>query len=539
MKSHKRGLDFYFFGEDFPREAYRRVLIFQEDLMYRFPLAVGLSFLFLFSSLAFAQSSDEELFFPLSEAEMLDTSTLEEKILVNRVVDSVTHPGLRFRIMRVSYFSHMWKDGAWFGKVSIAVPLEIAPDRLGMMAICPIGSSNINPDFDLERNYFEYTALEYGIPVMGIPMVGEHYGHTEIHDLSDYLNMQFIETGDASWLGAYPSAAVRARGITLLSKLTGHDINSVVHLGSSISAGHGYVLARFDSRIKGLVATGSIGCFQDLYPSDGSFVSSRPSVDALAAMPEPMRDLFSYHRDPAVFGGELDCSVLLVTGIRDHAVPPLVVPKLTNALGGETFQVQVPDYGHGCGTHRHADAFRMWIDHVLLSEEKPEWTDVSAVRDGETFRCSAVLENEVELGEPRLWYLPVEDSLYFQSVNFSDTPDPNYTSAEWESIPMWKVGGEWVGEVPYVDPSMDHVAWFIDYRGGEARKRSYASTRVMLHSSATFTGPPEKRGSGNDCFATSIWAQRRLGTYLILFMMGMGLILVGLLSRPRRRGESI
>jgi hypothetical protein len=138
-----------------------------------------------------------------------------------------------------------------------------------------------------------------------------------------------------------------------------------------------------------------------------------------------------------------------------------------------------------------------------------------------------------------LFLIRPKDSLYFQSVNFSDTPDPNYTSAEWESIPMWQLDGKWVGEVPYVDPSMDHVAWFLDYRGGSARERSYASTRVMLHSSATFSGPPEKTGSGNDCSATSIWAQRQLGTYLFFFMMGMGLILVVLLSLPRRRGESI
>ncbi len=508
-------------AEDFPGKCVQG----ESRILEEFPLKITWIVLALFlSPVAGAQESDGGLPFPLAPEEMFDESTLGEIILENRLIPSMTHPGKKLRILRVAFFSHTWKDGPWYGRVSIAAPETIAPGMEGVMAVCPTWSTNIEPGFELEREFFEFTALEYGIPIMGIPSVGEHYGLTEIHQLSDHLNMQFVLTGDPSWLAAYPCAAVRARGVTLLSKLTGNPITSVVHMGSSISAGHGFVWARCDSRVKALVATGSIGCFRDLYPQDGTLVSGRPAVDALAAMGEPMKKIFEYHRDPAVFGGELDCDVLLVTGVRDLFVPPLVVPRLLNALKGEHRVVQVPGYGHGCGTNRHADAFRMSIDRVLGGNEQPEIVDVQVDRSGEKFTCSAVVAGETGETEVRLWYLPVRDPLFFQSPNFPDTPDPDYTSAEWESIPLWRVGGKWTGGIS-IDPALPHVAWFVDFRSGSPEDPKYASTVVRLLS-------PVKPVANSPCSAASIWVQRSLGTYILVIVMVLGVVLVALLNRP-------
>ncbi len=483
-----------------------------------------------------AQESEGEPCFPLTEAEMLDESTLNVEILMHKLVPSSINPGEKIRIVRARYYSHEWKDGSWYGTVTIVMPETIAPDRAGMMAVCPRGTINVEPEFDLELNFFEYTALKCGIPVMGLPNLGEHYGLSEIYQLSDFLNMRFVESGDPSWLAAYPSAAARSRGATLVSNLTGNPITSIVHMGSSISAGHGYVWARFDSRVKELVATGSIGCFRDLFPQDGSYHSGRPAVDALAAMEESMKQVFEWHRDPAVFGGELSCNVLLVTGVRDRFVPPLVVPRLLNALGGETRVLQVPEYGHGCGTNRHGDAFRMAIDRTLLGNKQPAIVDVQVGRSGTKLTCSAVVEGEEEDAEVRLWYLPVSDPLFFQSPNFPDTPEANYTSAEWESVPMRKEGGKWIVEVSYINPAVPDVAWFVDYQSGVIRDRKYASTRVSLL--RPVQAAPEETDEYTPCLGSSIRVRTGLGMMIFSLAAGLGVILLILRGSRRGRGNA-
>ncbi|MHC4143805.1 MAG: hypothetical protein ACYSUD_03400, partial [Planctomycetota bacterium] len=204
----------------------------------------------------------------LTQQQAFDESTLDPVILSDRTVASRTHPDRQVRWVTVRFFSHDWKDGPWYATMTVAMPVKIRRECLGLAAITlsGVGKKGMEPDFNTLRDLAETTAMEFGIPVATMPQQGTHFGLTEIHELSDHLTKKFVETGDPSWLAGYPGAAVRARAVTMIGKLMGHPIHSVVHMGGSISAGQGWIWAAFDDRVKGLVASGSIGPFTKIYP---------------------------------------------------------------------------------------------------------------------------------------------------------------------------------------------------------------------------------------------------------------------------------
>ena len=221
----------------------------------------------LLVTIASFATASEHSNYPITQSQALDESSLDPVILEDRTVASTTHPNNQVRRVTIRFFSHDWKDGPWHGTMTVALPPKIRNNRQGLAAIsvAEVGRKGMEPGYDAKRDLAEWTAMEFGIPVATMPQQGTYFGITEIHELSDYLTKRFVETGNPSWLSAYCGAAVRARAVTMLGKLTGNPIHSVVHMGGSITAGQGWVWASLDERVKGLVASGSIGPFLQAY----------------------------------------------------------------------------------------------------------------------------------------------------------------------------------------------------------------------------------------------------------------------------------
>ncbi len=416
----------------------------------------------------------EQSFYPITVQQACDEATLGATILRDETLASRTHPGQRVRWVKVRFFSHDWKDGPWHATMNVAMPPAINPEDRGLAAITVAGvaKKGAEPGFDVERDLIEHTAMEFGIPVATMPQQGTHFGLTEIHELSDHLTRRFVETRDPSWLSAYCGAAVRARAVTMLGKLVGHPIESVVHMGGSITAGQGWVWAAFDDRAKGLVASGSIGPFTSVYPDR----PLRERLNFLAEAPDDIKQLFLQHRDPIQYARRIDCKVLIATGSNDFACPPAVMPEFLEAFRGPTSVATVPNAGHSPGTRRHAETFRMWIDHVLFDRSLTHVEiDALSYRAG-SIVCQARVEGRPEVREVRLVFAGT-DNPDFLASRFSEGASPdNYTQAKWQSVPMRHAGENWAVTVELQEPRPHFVACFVDAHDEYGDRPGYATS---------------------------------------------------------------
>ena len=451
-------------------------------MKYAFKFIVLLTSLIIIGT-ACSQNNQEKIassstdLFPLTQEQARDESTLNERIVSDTIVESSTHPGRMVRWVEVQFFSHEWKDGPWKSGIIVAMPPEITPDRQGLAAMCMVSSMAMHEDLNMKRDYFEYTAMEFGIPVATIPYMEEHYGFSEIHEMTDHLIEKFIETGDLSWIGNYPGSAVRSRAITMIGKLTGHPITSVVHMGSSISAHQAWVWSLYDDRVKGLVPTGDVGFNKDRFPFDGSLrFPQRKAVEALVNGDTLLLNLYLPENDPYYFGDRLKASILQIVGSNDPWCPPSTTPKFHAALQTPVYHTIVPNYGHGAGTVQHAVSFQMFIDHVLFSRPigKAELEKVSFNRQEVT--CTARLTGGGEIKEVHLYYATSNDPNFLRSSSFNDTPKNNYIKAEWLSVPMTRHEDHWTAEINTEDPSDQFIACFVDVKDEyEDRPGHYSS----------------------------------------------------------------
>ena len=398
--------------------------------------------------------------YPLTRQQALDPATLDPQILSDRTVDSRTHPGQSIRWVKVQFFSHDWKDGPWRATMTVAMPPSIRADRLGMAAITVAGVARkgTDSDFDVKRDLVEATALQFGIPVATMPQQGTHFGISEIHELSDHLTRKFVNSGDPSWLSAFCGAAVRARAVTMLGQLAGKPMHSVVHMGGSITAGQAWVWAVFDSRVKGLVASGSIGPFTKVY-------SKRPLRDRLRFLteaPDEIRQLFIQHRDPINYARRLDCRVLIATGSNDFACPPAVMPEFLAAFREPTCLATVPNGRHSPGTHRQADTFRMWIDHTLFERPLSRVTiEHMSFRDGR-LECRARIQGKPAVRRVRLWWAASNNPDFLAGPNATTDSRDNYTRAKWKPLAMANDGATWTTSVEIPEPRPRYTACFVD-----------------------------------------------------------------------------
>ncbi len=414
--------------------------------------------------------------FPLTPAEMLDQTTLQEKVLVDRMIDSTVHPGTKMRHLRVSFFSHQWKDGPWRATVELLIPEKLDATREGVVVFAPLGSIHVAKGVDLKRDIFDRTVSELGIPIASIPKMGKHYGHEEIHDMSDHLTLKHLKTGDPSWMPIYPTAAVRARAATLIAKLTKKPVTHIIHMGSSISANHAWLWPLHDARVAALVATGDIGFYRDWFPSDGTVKSSRPAFVAMSKASVALQEQSISLADPYAFGQEFKVKLLQIAGSNDFASPPLSVPKFLDALAGPTHLAVVPNYGHGCASARHPQLLRMWIDHVV--DERPlSQVSVKAFKTSDSqLQVLATVSGKAQIKAVNLVYTTTSEPNFLLPVIATGSSKKKYTKATWKEAPMKLEGGSW-----YASVDLDHapfVAAYVDVQDEHDGRQGYVSSGI-------------------------------------------------------------
>ncbi|MHC4518320.1 MAG: alpha/beta hydrolase family protein, partial [Planctomycetota bacterium] len=406
--------------------------------------------------------SGQPRLYPLTPQQALDETTLDPVILADRTAPSVTHPDRQVRWVTVRFFSHEWKDGPWHATMTVAMPPKIKRPCLGLAAItlAGVGKKGMEPDFDAVRDLAETTAMEFGIPVATMPQQGTHFGLTEIHELSDHLTRRFVETGDPSWLAAYPGAAVRARAVTMIGKLAGQPIHSVVHMGGSITAGQGWVWAAFDDRVKGLVASGSIGPFTKIYPD-------RPPRQRLRFLHEAsaeIKDLFAKHRDPINYAPRIACHVLIATGSNDPASPPAVMPEFAAAFKGPASLATVPNGLHSPGTQRQAETFRMWIDHTLFGRPLSGLSIEELSCHAGKITCRATVTGRPTVKAVNLLFTRTDNPEFLATAHTVPRRKDNYTQARWQTTPMHRDGKTWTVTLAVPNPKPKYIACFVDVR---------------------------------------------------------------------------
>ena len=421
--------------------------------------------------------------FPLTREEMVDERTLQPTSLDESIVERTAGSSQELRWVELRFFSHRWKDGPWYGKIHVVIPSQIAPDRRGLVAMCPIGSAHVQRGLDVRRDFLEETARKFGIPVVSIPSMGRHFGLSQIHEMSDRLILEFLESRDPSWLPGYATSAVRARALTAVGHLTGHRVKGVVHLGSSISAHQAWIWPLYDERVKGLVATGDIGFQTDKYPTDGSFRrAKRPVFEAISKADSSLQTLLLKHSDPYLFGPRIRCAVLQVAGTNDFATPPSTLNKFLPRIAGPTRLVHVPNYAHGCGSFRHLAAFRMWIDHVFFERPLSDARITRAAYTSRRVTVTARIDGRPRIRDVRFVFATTSEPNFLRSRFLKSTPRANHVKAKWKTIPMERVDREnnqWSVAIHIPHPAPRFIAGFVDVTDHAGQTVGYVASPML------------------------------------------------------------
>ncbi|MHC4227584.1 MAG: alpha/beta fold hydrolase [Planctomycetota bacterium] len=231
-------------------------------------------------------------------------------------------------------------------------------------------------------------------------------------------------------------------------------------MGGSISAGQGWIWAAFDDRVKGLVASGSIGPFTKIYPD-------RPPRQRLRFLHEArdeIKGLFTEHRDPISYARRISCPVLIATGSNDRACPPAVMPEFVAAFKGLTCVATVPNGLHSPGTRRQAETFRMWVDHTLFDRPLSQLSVEELSYDAGRITCRVRVTGKPSVQKVNLVCAQTNNPKFLTtSLTVARTED-NYTQAHWEVIPMTRSGKTWSLTFNVPNPKPKYTACFVDVR---------------------------------------------------------------------------
>jgi len=134
---------------------------------------------------------------PMSIEQILDASTLDEKIVREKMMTHPDFPGEQVKRLTVRYFSHEWKDGPWYGAVNIYVPENIPeanPHGCGSMTHVNTFRMWIDHCF-FDRPLSQVTEVETEWTDLGLKVDVEIQGKPEVRKVAVYYH----QTSDASF----------------------------------------------------------------------------------------------------------------------------------------------------------------------------------------------------------------------------------------------------------------------------------------------------------------------------------------------------
>ncbi len=407
-------------------------------------------------------------FLPFTREEMLDPSTLSPVIIQDYTEPSVCNPGAQNRIVQVSYFSHTWFDGDWHGTTTVLLPAVISHPGVVAMA-------------DIASDWMDCTANELGIAVASVPDSDPHFGLSEIHDVYEHILCEMISKNDPAWSPYWPFVALRMRALTMVSSLVGQPVKAAYPFGSSINGSMTYSLALYDERVKGAGATGAYG-YQDGFLAEPAAAELYQSWCQKGCNPYLMapdlRQALLESADLYVIGPKLDAPVLQVVPTNDENATHLLMPEAFSTVAGGVHVVSVPNGVHSSVPPRVQEAFRMWIAHVELGRPVDAITSTKLELQGGQVLATAIITESAPISSVQLVYATMDDQHYLGNPFWWGTPDDDYTTAVWQTLPMQRVGDRW--EVSFPSPPARFIAGLVDASDEVDGKPGYTSSFVEV-----------------------------------------------------------
>jgi hypothetical protein len=404
---------------------------------------------------------------------MLDAGTLRP-VISDYTEPSVCFPGATNRIVDVRYFSHTWHDGDWYGNVMVVIPEVIRQE--GVVTMADTGADIIEPGMDMNKEFLDCMANQFGIAAATTPSSDRHFGLSEIHDVYDHILCEMTDRNDLAWSPYWPFIALRMRALTMIGDILDQPVHSAYHFGASITASLSYPFALHDDRVKGLAATGAYG--------NGAMMSAQPRKPGLYdrwcqagcnpyAMPPDLFTALLESADLHEIGPALDMPILQIVPTNDSNAPPLITRERFAPIEGDLHLAAVPNWVHSHGSFRHAELFRMWIDHLEFNRPVNRIESTTLTLQGSDVTVSARITEAAPIESASFFYITMDDDTYLGSEAWWSTPSENYEAAVWQELPLQKAGDTWQATLPA--PPTNYLAGFVDSSDLHGDTPGYAS----------------------------------------------------------------
>ena len=364
---------------------------------------------------------------------------------------------------RLQLVSQVWQGTRWTHELAVHVP----PKTEGSTALLFI-SGGVHDDLALAR------ALRAPVIVLGqVPNQPLLQGKYE-DDLIAETFMRFLATGDPDWPLLLPmtKSAVRAMDAAqaFARERLALPLDGFVVSGASKRGWTTWLSAAADPRVAGVVPRvidmlNLPAQMPHQLQSWGEYSEmlapyTRPGLPDFMATAAGTRLVGMV--DPYAYRQQLRMPKLIVLGTNDRYWTLDALNLYWDGLPGEKHVLYMPNNGHGLTDQaRWRDSLACFFRHVAQGAPLPQlaWR---YTRNG--VALDAQIEARPEPASGRLWV--------------ARSPDRDFRSAGWESMPLQAAGGTLTGQVPLPDSGYVAAIGEVEYREGEHSCRFTTQVRI-------------------------------------------------------------
>ncbi len=403
-------------------------------------------------------------------AEMLDVSTLDLKVISDKVIVIEGRLGKIVREVTFEFFSHTWQGEALRHKATVYVPAEgIVPEKKGMAVVNQSASSNPEPDFETKLEYGAHTALDLGIVSLLLEFSIQHSGIQGPGSLRRYTTAKFFETGDPNWIHWVALAKAYMRGMTAVNEIDGIEANRFVIGGSSKRAQAAWIVAATDKRVVGLVSIARPGNFTHIVQNH-----VRGQLETPPNLPIPggrgeqrermayVEDLYTKrgyeymaYIDPYYFMSRVSVPVMCMVGTNDNLFNNFDDHGFYPFYQGDKRFVYVSNYPHGMASQKHVQSYRAWSAYSLWGRPVTNLTALANIENG-GLQVKAIVysgsSSQSSIQGVNLYYCVLKER------RFKDAAD------NFQSVPMQRVGDTALWQmVSALDvPIGAQIYWYVE-----------------------------------------------------------------------------
>ncbi len=394
--------------------------------------------------------------------EILDESTLDTKIISDKIMPSSARPGKQVRVIELQFTSQNWKDMVWRHKARIYVPDGYqGGGNAGIIGterdffddptwyrLKIVGTSQ-----NTEAEYAEGTAIDLGTPIMMFSNPPEDFMGMDESDLMGYSLKKAAETGDLSWFGYVPITRAYLRAITLMHSLPGVRTEHAVITGCS-KRGMAVSMATGvgDNRLAGVMPTCYYGG-NNLYAlskrfsefgadvrgpeKDRSGPGFQPAENVLRSFNNPLGFALLTHFDPYMWRSRINVPFVVTLGTNDQFYALGSANSIIKEMSGDRAFIAIDNTNHTWVSPKHLAAWRLMLAHTFF--KRPFATvQAKGTLEADQLQVQAKVDTATDLKAVRLFYA-------YNPVTM------DWRQSKWESTPMTKSDSGYAAQVPRRD----------------------------------------------------------------------------------------